>query len=119
MLEDAPHAVHVVSRMPPVALGIQISQIETVLTSLGDACHGPGDLASDKGLPTQRRLVVEEDPVAGVYPIGFTIVDGDPVGVDLRTRVRRPRVERRGFLLRDLLDLTVPRRREKGVKPDR
>ena len=107
MLEDAPHAVHIVSSMPPVALSIQISQIETVLTSLGDASHGLGDLASDKGLPTQRRLVVEEDPVAGVHPVGFTIVDGDPVAIEFGDSVRRAGVERGGLSLWGLLDQTI------------
>ena len=45
--------------------------------------------------------MIEQDPVAGVESVGFPIVDGDPVAVDLGSGVGAARVERGGFLLRD------------------
>ncbi len=44
----------------------------------------------------------EQDAVAGVEAVGFPVVDRDPVGVDLRRRVRRARIERRRLALRGL-----------------
>jgi len=45
--------------------------------------------------------VVEQDAVAGVHSVGFAVVDGDPVGVDLGRAVGAARVEGGGFLLRN------------------
>src|SRR5262249_58873928 len=35
--------------------------------------------------------------------VGLAVVDRDPIGIELRRRVRRAGIEWRGFLLRDLL----------------
>jgi len=49
--------------------------------------------------------MVEQDAVRGMQAIGLAIVDRDPIGVELGSRVRRPRIERRGFALWSLDDL--------------
>ena len=69
--------------------------------------EGAGDLAGDESFAADRAFVVEEDAVAGVDAIGFAVVDGDPVGVELGDGVGAARVEGRGFLLRGFLDEAV------------
>ena len=53
--------------------------------------------------PRIGRFVVEQDAVAGIHAVGFAVVDGDPVGVELGAGVGAARVEGGGFLLRDFL----------------
>ena len=51
-------------------------------------------LARHEGAAAARRLVVEQDPVAGVEPVGLAVVDRHEVGEQLGHRVRAARVER-------------------------
>ena len=44
--------------------------------------------------PRRGRLVVEQDPVAGVQALRVAVLDGHPVGEHLGDRVRAARVER-------------------------
>ena len=62
-------------------------------------------LARDERPAAARRLVVEQDAVAGVQPVRLAVLDGHPVREDLRDRVRAARVERRRLRLRRLGDL--------------
>ncbi|EXI76370.1 MAG: hypothetical protein AW07_00315 [Candidatus Accumulibacter sp. SK-11] len=93
--------------MAPVAQGTQVAEVEAVLQAECDAGDGTGDLARDEGLAAHRTLVIEEDAVAGIDAVGFAVVDGDPVGVELGDRIRTARVERRRLLLRNFLDEAV------------
>jgi len=51
--------------------------------------------------------VVEKKTVGGVNAVRFPIVDGDPVGVELRRRVGTPRIKWRPLILRNFLHLAV------------
>ena len=79
---------HIVARVAPIAARIQVPQIQAALESRGNARQPPGDLARHEGLATDRRLVVEEDPVAGIDAIPLAVIDRDPVRVELRHAVR-------------------------------
>ena len=107
LLEDAPHALDVILGVAPVPLGVEVAEVELFLQAVPDARGGPGDFARHEGLAPHRRLVVEEDAVAGVDAVGFAIVHRDPVGVELGRRVGTARVEGRGLLLRRLPHLAV------------
>ncbi len=93
--------------MAPVAQRAHVAQVQAVLQPERDACDGARDLARDEGFAAHRRLVVEQDAVAGVDAVGLAVIDGDPVGVELGHRVGAARIEGRGFLLRNLLRQTV------------
>jgi hypothetical protein len=67
--------------MPPVAKRVEVAEIEAILKSQVNPCQGPGDLAGNKSFAANRRFMVEENPVAGINAIGFTIVDRNPVGI--------------------------------------
>jgi len=91
----------------PVALGVDVAEVEALLQSLADARDGDGDLARDEGGTTAGRLVVEEDAVGQVHAVGLAVVDEDPEGVLLRDSVGRAGVEGGGLGLGHLLHLAV------------
>ena len=49
-LEHQPHRLDVVGRVSPVALGVEVPEVELVLQPGGDPRHGSGDLAGDERL---------------------------------------------------------------------
>jgi hypothetical protein len=103
LLQHQPLHFDVVLGVAPVAFGVHVAEVEAVLQAELDAGQGAGDLAGDEGFAADRAFVVEQDAVAGIHAIGFAVVDGDPVGVELGAGVGAARVERGGFLLRDFL----------------
>ena len=80
----------------------------------GDAA---GDLAGHEGLAADRALMVEQDAVGGEHAVGLAVVHRDPVAVKLGDGIGRARIERRGFLLRNLLHQPVQFRRRGLVEP--
>ena len=79
--------------MAPVALGIEIAEIKPILHTELDACHGARDLARHEGLAADRAFVIEENAVRGMDAIGLAIIHGDPIGIELRRRIGRARLE--------------------------
>ena len=105
LLQDEPHALHVVLGVAPVAEGVEVAEVELVLVPLLDAGGGEGDLAGDEGLAAAFALVVEEDAVGGKHAVALAVVLHDPEAVLLGHAVGRARVKRRRLLLRHLLHL--------------
>ena len=93
--------------MAPVALRIEVAEPEAILLADRDRGNGAGDLAGDEGLAATRALMVEEDAVRGVHPVGLAVVHRDPVGVDLGGGIGAARVEGRLLVLGDGLHLAV------------
>ena len=56
-------------------------------------------------------------PLQAIEPVRLAVVDRDPIGVDLRGRVRRARMERRRFALRRLGDLAEHLRARRLIEP--
>lgn len=48
---------------------------------MGDVGDCAGDFAGNEGFVAARGFMVEENFVIGVYVVGFTVVNGDLVGV--------------------------------------
>jgi hypothetical protein len=88
------HGVDVVLGVAPVALGVQVAEVERVLQAELDARGGAGDLAGDEGLAAALALVVEEDAVAGEQAVRLAVVDHQVVRHDLGRGVGAARVER-------------------------
>ena len=88
--------------MAPIALRVEIAEIELVLAAELDRRRGAGDLARDEGFAAQRALVVEEYPVGRVDAVRLAIIDDDPIGVEFGRRIGRARVEWGCFRLRRL-----------------
>ena len=76
------------------------------------------NLAGHKLDPTQGGFMVEENPAASEDVIAFTVVECDPMSIKLGHAIRATGVERRRFLLGDLLHLAEHFRRTRLVIPD-
>src|SRR6185312_32018 len=118
LLQHQPHALDIVAGMAPVAPRVEIADIEAVLAPPGDRRDRAGDLARDESLAAARPLVIEQDAVRGVQPIGLAIVHHDPVAVELGDAVRAARIERRALALRRLMRLAVKLRGRGLVEAD-
>lgn len=103
MLENQPHAFHVVPGVAPVAQGVQVAQVELVLHPLGNAGGRQSDFPRDEVFPAAFAFMVEQDAVDGEHAVGFPVVFRDPEAVLLGDAIRGARIERGGFLLRDFL----------------
>src|SRR6266702_5928525 len=106
-LQDRVHALDIVPRMAPVALGPEVAEVNRIFETDLDAGDAAGDLARDKRLAADRALVIEQDAVGSIHAIGFAVVHGDPVAIELGDAIGRARIERRRFLLRHFLDQTI------------
>ena len=104
-LEHAPHGVDEVGGVAPVALGVEIADVQPVLVTVPNPCRRQRDLAGDEVLAPARRLVVEQDTVDREQPVGLPVVPGKMERKDLGSRVRAPRIKWRGLVLRGLEDL--------------
>ena len=102
--------------MAPVALRVEIAEIELVLIAELDRGDGARDLAGDEGLAAKRAFVVEQNAVRGVHAVGLAVVHHDPIGVELGGGVGTARIERRLLALRNLGRLAVELRRRRLIE---
>ena len=93
VLEHAPHALHVLRRVSPVADGVEVAHVQRGLQAGVDAGDGARHLAGHEGLAAARGLVVEQDSVHREHVVRLAVVAGGPVGVDLGRAVRAARPE--------------------------
>src|SRR5690606_10469110 len=82
-------------------------QLQVVLLAMGDARGGPGNLAGNEGFAAAWALMVEQDPVAGVNAIRFTVIYDDPESIQLCYPIRAARVKWSLLRLWHLLHQTV------------
>lgn len=104
--------------MSPVTLCIKVSQIQARLLPQRDIRRSPRNLPRHERPSSPRALVVEQDPIASEHAVRLTVVDDDPVRVELRAAVRRAWVEWCSLTLRRLDDLAVQLGRRCLVKFD-
>src|SRR5215467_5513479 len=97
--------------MAPVALRLEVAEVELLLQAPLDRCHRACDLARHEGFAPHRPFVVEKDAIRGMHTICLTIVDSDPVRIELCCGVWGTRVKRRRLALRHLLHFAVKLRR--------
>ena len=98
-LQHQPHRLHEIARESPIALCLQVPEVELVLQADPDARRGAGDLARDEGLSAPRTLVIEKDPVGRVHAVRFAVVLRDVEGIRFRAPVRAAGIERRRLAL--------------------
>lgn len=60
--------------MGPIAERIEVPDLQPVLRTQFDPSESACDLARDKGLAAHWRIVIEEDSITGVDPIGLAVV---------------------------------------------
>ena len=68
LLQDAPHALDVVAGMAPVALGVEVAEVELVLQAELDRGDRAGDLARDEGLAADRASWLNRMPLEACMP---------------------------------------------------
>ena len=93
--------------MAPITTSIDISEIETRLLAQGNICNCPRNLPSHERPSLSQTFVIEQDPVACIHAVRFTVVDDNPVGVELGAAIGRSRVERRSLTLGSLYNLPI------------
>ena len=101
LLNHAPHGLDVLGRPSPVALHREIAEPQALAAPGGDATGRRDDLLGDEPLGSKRRLVVEQDPRAGVEIVGLSIAAHLPEGRRLRDGVGAARPKRGVFVRRD------------------
>lgn len=104
--------------MSPITFGIYVSQEEAALLPQRDVRHSPCNLPRHECSSTSGALMIEQDAIACKYVVGFAVVDNDPVCIELRHAIGRARVERSGFGLGRLNDLSVELRGGRLVEAD-
>lgn len=104
--------------MPPVSLRVQVAQIQATLLPKADVCHSPCDFPCNECPSSPRAFVVEQYAVASVHPVRLTVVDCDPVGIELGYSIRRARIEGRSFRLRRFNNLSIELGRRGLVEAD-
>ena len=107
LLQDEPHALHVVAGVAPVALRGQITQQEHLLHALGNAGRGQRNLAGHESLAAPLALVIEEDARAAIHAVCLAILLHYPIAIELCHSIGRIGVEGRVLVLRHLLHLAV------------
>ncbi len=107
LLEHEPLHLNEVLGMSPVALGVEIAEVEAILQAELDPRQCTSDLAGNKGFATDRAFVIEKDAVAGIDAVGFTVIHGDPVGIKLGYGIGAAGIERRSLLLRSFLHQAI------------
>ena len=94
LLQHQPLRFDVLARVAPVPPRLEVPEIKAVLLTQADPRERARDLPADEGLAPDRGFVIEQNAVAGEKAVGFAVVDGDPVGIELGDPVGRARIER-------------------------
>src|SRR5882757_7643897 len=103
MLQDPPHRVDIIFCVTPIPLGIEIAYKNLATETERDLCDTPRHFARDERFTAKGAFVIEQYSIAGKHVVCLPIIYRNPMGVELRHSIRRPRIERRLFILRDLL----------------
>ncbi len=98
-LEHGPHRLDVIAREPPISLGLQVAHPQLRGQAELDPGHAVRDLPGHELQAPPGRFVVEQDPAHRMHTIRFTIVDRDPMPVDLGYPVGGARVVEGGVLI--------------------
>ena len=107
VLQNEPHAFHVVLGISPVAQRVEVAEEQLLLLALLDACGGQRYLTRHEGLATALALVIEEYARAAEHVVSLAVLLHYPEAILLGHGVGRVRVERRVLVLRHLLHLAV------------
>src|SRR5690606_28482543 len=86
LLKHQPHSFDEVACKAPVAFCFQIAQEELVLQADTNSRCGASNLARNEGFTAPRRLVIEENTVAGIHPVGLSVVENRVVREELGNR---------------------------------
>src|SRR6478672_10088898 len=106
LLQHQPHCLDVFLCVTPIALRIQISQIEFFLQPGLDAHSSASNLSRNKCFATPRALVVEKNSAGGEQVVRLAIINSHPMRVYLCRPIRAARIKWRGLSLRHFLNFS-------------
>ena len=81
ILQNKPHAFHIILRVAPVAQRREIAEIQSVLQAVGDSRGGKRDLPRDKRLATTLGFVIEQNSAAAEHIVSLAVFLGYPEAV--------------------------------------
>src|SRR2546425_5654843 len=105
VLEDPPHQVDELRRVPPVAPRIQVPEGDRFREAVMDFRHAVAHLACQEFETASLGFVIEQDAVGNGQAVGLPIVHTGPVRVDFGDAVRTPGMKRCALILRLSVDL--------------
>lgn len=79
--------------MSPITLGIQVSDIESLIETKINPSHSTSNLASYKCLTTNWWFMIEQYSITCIHTITLTIVDRNPICIHLCCSIWTPRIE--------------------------
>jgi len=79
VLQNQPHALHIILGISPVAQRRKVPQVELVLLALGDTGGSEGDLARHEGFATALGFMIEKNTRAAEHVVGFAVLLDDPI----------------------------------------
>src|ERR1035437_9677201 len=100
LLQHQMHGANVIGSVAPVALGLQISDLEAFREAELDSGDCASDLARDKLKSSPRTLMVEHHPTAVKHAVGLAVVHCEVKASYLADPIRATRMERGGLSLR-------------------
>ena len=107
VLQNEPHAFHVVLGVAPIAEAVQVAEVKAVLLALGNAGGGKRNLAGHEGFTAAFRFMVEENAGAAEHVVRLAVFLDNPETVEFCHGIRAVRVERGILVLRDFFYLAV------------
>src|ERR1039458_9802891 len=78
LLEHEPHGFHVVARIAPIAVRVEIAEVQLALQPKFDAAQRARNLTSDEGLAAPLRLMVKQDAITDEQVVRFAKIDAVP-----------------------------------------
>ena len=107
LLQDQPHALHIVLRITPVTQAVQVAQLQMVLQAAGNPSGRPGNLPGHESLAAALTLMVEQDAVAGEDAVSVPVLPDHPEAVLFCHSVGGIGMEGRILVLGHLFHLAV------------
>src|SRR6516225_7380068 len=79
LLQDAPDRLDIFRRPSPISLDREVTELNSLLLTRTNAACGADDLFRDKALRSERRFMVEQNPIGGKQAVCIAIVDHRPM----------------------------------------
>src|SRR5882672_1673538 len=103
MLQDQPHAAHIIPRIAPVPLGAQAAEQQFLLTAFVNGRRGAANLLGHEPFAAARRLVIVKDAVGDEQAEALPVNRSHLRSKGLRAAVGSDRPESLLFVLRNLV----------------
>lgn len=102
VLEHEPHTFHIVLRMSPVSLRIEVSNIQFLQKSQMNLCDCTSNLACDECLTSDWRFVIKKESVRRKHSITFSIIYRNPIRIQLSHSIWASWMKRRKLSISSL-----------------